>query len=154
MKELPAIEAIYTQLATYLDGKLNEARQQANQAAIDRVEKQQLINDSAYFILVWGQLEAKINDVCEKAVRKRSSSVNWRTRRAWDAHDPDNLRAKFEDRAALVLDRANTKSDAYKKTMQYYGQRNRVAHGTSLATGIDVPFIITEVYQIISELRS
>ncbi len=155
MKELPAIEAVYMELATYLARKRDDARQQANQAAVDQIENQRLINDSAYFILVWGQLEAKINDVCEKAIRKRRSSVDWPSRRAWDIHDPDNLRAtKFEDRVALVLDRSNAKSDAYKLTMRYYGERNRVAHGKTLATGIDVPFIITQVYQIISELKA
>jgi hypothetical protein len=39
-----------------------------------------------------------------------------------------------------------------RKTMRLYGQRNRVALGKSLATGIDIPFVISEVYQIISEL--
>lgn len=152
MNNLPAIEATYTQLATDLDLKLDTARQMGDRAALEWAEKQQIINDSAYFILVWGQLEAKINDVCERAIRQRRSSVNWETRRAWDAHDPDNMRAKFEDRAALVLDRFNTKSDAYKRTIGYYGQRNQVAHGRSLATGIDVPFVISDVYQIIGEL--
>ncbi|HMK89386.1 MAG TPA: hypothetical protein VK446_07115 [Methylocystis sp.] len=153
MNELQAIESTYTQLATDLDRKLDDARQRGSQSAIDWAEKQQLINDSAYFILVWGQLEAKINGVCEKAIRKHRKSVSWRARRAWDAHDPDNIRAKFEDRAALVLDRFNTQSDAYRKTIRYYNQRNQVAHGKSLATGINVPFVITEIYQIISELR-
>lgn len=152
MKDLPAIEATYTELATNLDLKLDAARKVGDRAVVEWAEKQQLVNDSAYFILVWGQLEAKINDVCEKAVRQRRSSVTWEARRAWDAHDPDNMRAKFEDRVALVLDRFNTTSNAYKRTIRYYGQRNQVAHGKSLATGIDVPFIIAEAYQIISEL--
>jgi hypothetical protein len=153
MKDLQAIESVYTKLASELDRELDEARRNSDQSAVDRIQRQHLINDSAYFILVWGQLEAKINELCEKAIRKRLQSSDWHTRRAWDAHDPDNLRAKFEDRAALVLDRNNSKSDAYRKTIRYYGERNRIAHGKSLATGVDVPSVISEVYQIISEMR-
>ena len=86
------------------------------------------------------------------AIRNRLGSANWEIRRAWDAHDPDNMRAKFEDRAALVLDRANQNTEAYRKMIRYFGQRNRVAHGTSLASGIDVPTVISDAYQIASEL--
>lgn len=154
MRELPAIEATYTIIATDLDNKLDAARVANDLQAIDWVSKQQQINDSAYFILVWGQLESKINEICEAAIRNRLASSDWDRRRAWDGYDPDNLRIKFEDKAALVLDRTNAAGTGYRKTMHYYGQRNMVAHGTSLATAIDVPFVISEVYQIISELRS
>ncbi|MBA3447011.1 MAG: hypothetical protein H0T56_05295 [Pseudaminobacter sp.] len=154
MKELPAIEKTYTLIATDLDRELDEARVQGNQQGIEWLENQRQINDSAYFILVWGQLEARINELCETAIRSRVDSTDWDRRRAWDAYNPDDLRIKFEDKAALVLDRTNTAGTGYRKTMNFYGQRNRVAHGKSLATGIDVPFFISEVYQIISEMRA
>ncbi len=102
---------------------------------------------------MWGQLEAEINRVAEAAVRTRRASVRWEERRAWDAHDPDNMRAKFEDRAALVLDRANATSDAYRRAIRYYGWRNAIAHGTNLATGIDVASTILDLYTIASEIR-
>jgi hypothetical protein len=92
--------------------------------------------------------------VCKQAIAKRINKSNWEVRRAWDAYDPQEPRGKLEDRVALVLDRKNTRSDAYKRTIEYYQQRNRVAHGRSLATGVDVPSIITDAYQIISELSS
>lgn len=110
MKDLPAIEATYTELATRLDRKLDAAREQGDGAAVAWAEKQQLINDSAYFILVWGQLEVRIDEVCEAAVRQRRDSDDWSLRRAWDAFDPDNLRVRFEDRVALVLDRSNRRA--------------------------------------------
>lgn len=152
MKELAAIEKTCTQIADEFDRKLNSARQAGKKIEIDWLEHQILVNDLAYFILIWGQLEARINDHCTKAIRKRLNSSNWQSHRAWDAFDPDNLRARFEDRAALVLDRRNIKSEACRRTIRYYGQRNRVAHGNSLAMGIDVQFIITDIYQIVSEL--
>ena len=153
MRELPAIEATYTAIASKLDDRLDEARQRGDQQAVEWIGKQQQINDSAYFILVWGQLEFRINEACAEAIRKRVHDNDWAVRRAWDLFNPDDLRVKFEDRAALVLDRAGPSKTGYRRTMHYYGQRNRIAHGTSLATGIDVPFVISEIYQIISEIQ-
>ena len=99
-------------------------------------------------------MKREFNELCETAIRNRLSSIDWDRRRAWDSYNPDDLRIKFEDKAALVLDRTNSAGTGYRRTMHYYGHRNRVAHGTSLATGIDVPFVIFEVYQIISEMRA
>lgn len=152
MKELGAIETTYTTIAANLDRELDGAREAANAQKIEWLEKQRQINDSAYFILVWGQLEAKINEACEAAIRTMLASNDWKQRRAWDAYNPDDLRIRFEDRAALVLDRTNGAGTGYRKTMNFYGERNRVAHGKSLATGIDVPFVISEIYQIASEI--
>lgn len=152
MRHLAAIEALYSELATHFDERREDALSQGDSAEITRVEQKQRINDSAYFILAWGQLEAELNEVSEAAVRQRRSSINWEYRRAWDAHDPDNMRAKFEDRAALVLDRFNIASDAYRRTIRYYGLRNKIAHGNNLATGIDVSFVIRDFFSIIGEI--
>lgn len=154
MKDLQAIEATYTEIASRLDLALEAARQDGNTSAVVWIAKQQQIVVSAFFILAWGQLEVAINDACEVAVRKRNANPDWEERRAWDSHNADDLRAKFEDRAALVLDRQNKVSDGYRRTIRYYGERNRVAHGRSFATGIDLPFVIGDIYQIISQLRT
>ena len=94
-----------------------------------------------------------INEACVKAITKRKNSVKWEVRRAWDAYNESDLRARFEDRVALVLDRKNVESTAYRDTLKLYGQRKLIAHGKSLATGIDVPAIIGQIYQIASELK-
>lgn len=153
MKDLPAIEAIYTKFANILDKELDQIRQ-VDPSGVFRIEEQQRIHDSAYFILAWGQFEAHLNDECVKAITRRKSNPNCEVRRAWDAHNEQSLRLRFEDRAALLLDRRNTASDAYRRTIKLYNQRNAVAHGTSLATGIDVPAVIADLYQIVSEMSS
>jgi hypothetical protein len=151
VRDLPAIEATYTQLASILDLKLDAARQASDEPAVLRIERHVRINDAAYFILCWGQLESRLNDVCEQAVRRRRQSSDWEVRRAWDAHDPDRPRAKFEDRAALVLDR---EGPAYREMIKWYGERNRLAHGRSLATALDIPSIIAAFYRISAEMRT
>ncbi|TNC11976.1 hypothetical protein FF100_17175 [Methylobacterium terricola] len=154
MKHLAAITAVYSEIATALDAQAAQARDAADAALIERVAQKRQINDSTYFILIWGQLEAEINRVAEWAVRARRSSIRWEDRRAWDAHDPENMWAKFEDRAALVLDRLNVDSDACRRTIRYDGWRNGIAHGATLATGIDVPTVIGDLYQIAGEIRA
>ncbi len=152
MKELPAIESVYSELASSFERAGADAAIAGDGIEAGRIERKQRINDSAYFILAWGQLEAEINRVATAAVRTRRADIRWEVRRAWDAHDPDTMRAKFEDRAALVLDRFNTTSDVYRRTIRYYGWRNEIAHGTNLATGIDVASIILDLYQIAGEI--
>jgi hypothetical protein len=152
VRDLALIAAVYADIASDLDDRLERAQRVSDVPALARIAQRQQINDSAYFILAWGQLEAEINRIAEQAVRRRRTSIRWEERRAWDAHDPDAMRAKFEDRAALVLDRANITSTAYRRTIRYYGWRNGIAHGTHLATGIDVPAVINDLYQIASEL--
>ena len=49
-----------------------------NDAERDRVEREQRINDQAYFVLAWGQLEAEVDDACEDAIRQGQSHDEWK----------------------------------------------------------------------------
>ena len=76
---------------------------------VTQIAAKQMINDQAYFVLCWGQLELAIDDACRNAIRRRQASGNWAVRRAWDLYNPDDRRLsglRFEDRTALVLDRS------------------------------------------------
>ena len=85
-------------------------------------------------------------------IARRRAAPDWETRRGWDIHSEADLRLEFGDRVALVLDRLDANSTAFRDTMGLYGQRNRTAHGRSLETGIDVPTIIDTLYKISREL--
>ena len=52
-----------------------------------------------------------------------------------------------------MLDRSDATSDSYRRAIRYSGWRNAIAHGTNLATGIDVESTILDTYQIASEIR-
>ena len=153
MKQLPEIEAAYTRVADQFDSWIDEAQRDGNSSAVEGLERKQRINDAAYLLLVWGQLEIRVNELCTSAIGRRLSDAKWETRRAWDAYNPDNLRFKFEDRLALVLDRSNSVNDSYRSAIRLYQQRNLIAHGKSLASGVDVSQIIAEVYVIIGNMR-
>lgn len=154
MRELAAIAAVCSAIASGPTAQLAQAREAADTALIGRIAQKRRINDSASVILAWGQLEAEINRVAELAVRTRRSRIRWGDRRAWDAHDPESMRTRFEDPAARVLHRLNVASDAYRRTIRYSGWRNGIAHGSQLATGIDVPVVIGDLYQIAGEFRA
>ncbi len=78
------------------DGVLEDLRERHDTAgetdARDRVAREQEINDQAYFVLAWGQLETDIDNAGRDAIRHAQSQGNWRHRRAWSLYNPDDRR--------------------------------------------------------------
>ncbi|HEX4766889.1 MAG TPA: hypothetical protein VH414_11500 [Lichenihabitans sp.] len=148
MKALPRIEAVYLKI----DKVLEEERSKANPPEALRIEAQQVLNDQAYYVLCWRQLESEIDDVCRGAIRKRRASGDWHVRRARYLYNPDDKKLSglsFEDRVALVLDKeANEKYSPGKRTMAHYGTRNEIAHGTLKLTRIDVSAFMRDCFAI------
>ena len=69
MSDLEAIAALFQQVDNSLEG-LRERHDAAGEAdERDRVARRQRLNEQAYFVLAWGQLEADIDDACRDAIR-------------------------------------------------------------------------------------
>ena len=101
MNDLQAIAALYEQ-----DDSLLESLFAKDKVTRDQITHKQRINDQAYFVLAWGQLEADIEEVCRETIRKAQLHRSWKQRRAWTLYDPDNRRLsglRFEQRLMLVL---------------------------------------------------
>ena len=149
MSDLEAIAALYQQL----DNSLEDLREQYDAAGEagerDRVARQQRLNEQAWFVLAWGQLEAEIGDACREAIRSGQSQEEWRDRRAWSLYDSDNPRLGFRNRLTLVLDRS---SDEWKRTVELYEVRNQIAHGELRSEGIDVSTVIEDFNRIQASL--
>ena len=152
MSDLHAIAGSYERI----DGFLEELRERHDAAGEtderDRVAREQELNDQAYFVLAWGQLEADIDEACRDTIRHGQSHDDWRNRRAWSLYNPDDRRLsglRFENRLTLVLARD---SDEWTRTMQFYNVRNRIAHGTLRSERIDVSDEIREFFRIQSSL--
>ena len=62
----------------------HHAAAHADTAGIARIETKQRVNDQAYFVLCWGQLEAEIDQACREAIRRHRNDTSWSVRRAWD----------------------------------------------------------------------
>jgi hypothetical protein len=149
--DLPHIRAVYLQIDSDFEQRRSEAAAINDGHAVSNIENKQRINDQAYFVLAWGQLETEIDRSCRQAIRSRAASGNWQIRRAWDLYNPDDNRMsglKFEDKTALVLDRKQGQGSPWARVMSYYNLRNQIAHGTLLAQRIDVDSVIQEFFQI------
>ena len=117
---------------------------------LKKIEDRQRINDHAYFILGWGQLEATLDAECRNAIRKRRDNPDWSKRRGWDLYQPDAKKLSgltFEDRVTLLLDR-KSKSGEWQKVMRWYNLRNLIAHGGSHEDRIDLNAVVRDFYLI------
>ncbi len=152
MKDLPAIAALYAEVDNFLDS----LRDPASRSPGDTIQQKLRINDQAYFVLAWGQLESAIDDACRRAIDKGRSHRDWRQRRSWSLYNPQDRRLsglRFEDRAALVLD-PDTEGREYALAMQHYNIRNQIAHGTLLPQRIDVTAVIEQFFVIQAALTT
>lgn len=148
---------MYLQIDVEFESQRSEAVATADNDAVSRIENKQRINDQAYFVLCWGQLETEIDRRCRQAIRHRRGSGNWQIRRAWDLYNPDDDRMsglRFEDRTALVVDRNGGVGSPWAKVMSYYSLRNQIAHGTLLARRIDVDSVVQEFFQVQGALNA
>ena len=115
------------------------------------IARRQKINDQAYFVLCWGQLETELDDSCRNAIRKRRDNPDWTKRRGWDLYNPEDPRLSglsFDKRVSLVLDRLAGHGSEWSKVMHWYQLRNLIAHGGSYENRIDLNFVIADFYQI------
>ena len=152
MSDLRAIAGVYEQIDLHLQ-TLGETDDGAgDEPAPSPVDHEQRINDQAYFVLAWGQLEADIEEACRDAIRSGQSHEDWRYRRPWSLYNPDDRRLSglsFENRLTLVLEKG---SDDWKRTMELYNVRNQIAHGALLSARIDMASVIEDFFRIQSSL--
>lgn len=152
MNDLRAIADLYAEVDDSLEVLRDRASANGATAERTRIEHKQRINDQAYFVLAWGQLEADIVDACRSTIRHAQTHGNWRDRRAWTRYNPDDRRLSglnFENRLTLVLEKG---SDNWKKVLQHYRVRNQIAHGRLRSQRIDVSSVIEEFYLIQASL--
>lgn len=155
MNDLALIRAIYEEIDARFEADRREASTAADTTKVQRIENKQRVNDQAYFILCWGQIEADVDDTCRSAIRMRQSRSAWKDRRGWDLFNPDDKRLSglsFEERSALVLDRNEGPGSPWAKLMQHYQLRNQIAHGKLRPDRIDVSTVADELYLIQSAL--
>ena len=108
MRSLPQIVALYEEIDRGLDGDTEAALAIGDQTGAHRINQKQLLNDQAYFVLCWDQLEAEIDEACRTAIVRRGADRSWEMRRGFDFYDPNDQRLSglpFDRRVAIVLDR-------------------------------------------------
>ncbi len=150
MTNLEAITALFQKFDNYLE-ELREQHDMAGQDdERDLVERHQILNEQAFYVLAWGQLEASIDDACREAIELGKSHPDWRRRRTWRVFHKIGLRRlSFENRLTLVLDRGSTE---YRDTLIHHEVRSQIAHGDLRSTIINLPIVIKEFRRIQSLL--
>ena len=152
MSDLRAIADLYADVDASLEAVRDKAIADGDTILREQTEHKQRLNDQAYFVLAWGQLEADIVDACRSTIRHAQAHGNWRDRRAWTLYSPDDRRLSglsFESRLMLVLEEG---SGNWKRVLQHYNVRNQIAHGRLRSQGIDVSGVIREFYLIQASL--
>lgn len=139
----------YNAIDQHLESELQSNAQ--DHARKKKIEQRQKINDQAYFVLCWGQLETELNESCRAAIRKRRNNRDWTKRRGWDLYNPDEERLSglsFEERVSLVLDRQAGPGSEWSLVMKWYALRNMIAHGGSYEQRILLKIVIADFYRI------
>lgn len=149
MSNLQEIAALYEKIDNHFDDLRDRFAGAVDMTGRDRVEKEQRINDQAYFVLAWGQLEADVDDACQGVIESGRSQEDWRYRRPWSLYNPENPRLSFKNRLRLVL-REN--SEEWQLAVNHYSVRNEIAHGTLLSERIDVSSVMRDFERIQSSL--
>ncbi len=155
MKSLQQIGALYEEIDGGFDAEFDDAVDTGNEAAAQRIEQKQLLNDQAYFVLCWGQIETEIDDACRAAIRNRKASKSWEKRRGFDFYNPEDKRLSglpFDRRVTIGLDLDGGPSSPYAKVVSYYEVRNKIAHGKLEAKRFDVSAVVADFYVIQSAL--
>lgn len=153
MRRIPELLGHYNAIDQLLESELQLGEGDLGRKG--QLDQRQVVNDQAYYVLCWGQLEAELDEACREAIRKRKDNPDWTKRRAWDLYNPDEKRLSglsFEERVSLVLDKQGSSGDEWKMVMTYYSQRNKIAHGGSHEQRIDVNSVIGDFYQIQSKI--
>ena len=152
MSDLQAVTAVYERVDRHLQAVRDREEGAGGGGPQGRAARQQTIDDQAYFVLAWGQLESDLDEACRDAIRDGQSHEDWRYRRAWSLYNPDDRRPSglsSVNRLALVLEKGG---GDWKRTMQLYNLRNRIAHGTLLPDRIDMASVALDFYRIRASL--
>nr|WP_255542290.1 HEPN domain-containing protein [Azospirillum sp. INR13] len=110
--------------------------------ALRRLDRLALVNQQAFFVLLFALFDAKLNTHSSALIKRMRSQTEWRDRRAWDLLDDKVRNMQLMQRVALLTDKGG---DVYKRIKELYDIRNRIAHGTLLTEEIDVAEIAREI---------
>ncbi len=115
-------------------------------------QQKRVLNDQAYFLFMFSRLEDRIRVQSSKLLDKKRKTIrSWKQRAAWDIL-PTSPKADypFKKHLALLVEQGN---HDYNLIVDYYQERNSIAHGGSFTKSIVMPTVIHELkrlYQLIT----
>lgn len=146
MKDFTGIYKAYYDSNDFFARKERLAR---TRNSTDLWARKKQINDYAYFVLLFAQLEDYINEQCTKLINKKLTLGSWKNRRLWDEITVDRMH--FMRRVALLTEKGHT---LYNKADKYYRLRCEIAHGdSSPGKLIHIPTVITDLKNLKTNLK-
>jgi hypothetical protein len=111
--------------------------------------QQMLINRQAYFLMLFSQFEAAVNDAASHIIQKIRALEAGQTRRYCDVLsarlDNDVRKLSFLERVSLAVDKGSIE---FRDVKLYYIHRNTIAHGGMLEDTIDVEGVARRLFDI------
>lgn len=109
------------------------------------------LNDQAYFLFMFSRLEDRVRQESSSLITKKQTSISsWKQRSSWDIL-PNNSGGEMHFKKRLMLLVEKGRRD-YNLIVDYYIDRNLIAHGGNFRSSISMPTIILEfkrLYRII-----
>jgi hypothetical protein len=132
---LDAVEAAYLRTRRYIERDQEDALEFLSDPAWEGLERDRSIVDAAFFLLIFGQIEDRINALARGRLSTRQQS---------------SLRTlKFEKRLALAV----PNNTALKSVIEgWYEDRSDAAHGRSVASAYDIPAMLGRAREIEAQL--
>jgi len=147
MKDFKAIHEAYLAIDNCL--AVLESRESAAKGR-RRLQRMREINDQAYFVMLFAQLEERIKDQCERLIARKKGLAKWTSRRLWDAVDVDKL--SFKQLLALLAEKGGAD---FNKVSNYYLDRCKIAHGEVLSSwSVSIPSVVVEFQALAARLKA
>lgn len=115
---------------------------------VERAQAEGEVWNAAFFMLLFAQFEAAINDLCDNVVSKRRHSNDWLRDRAWNIINLESLH--FMRKVALLTPQGKT---VYNRIHQLYTVRNQIAHGDAHRTSTEITTLAAELPRLLSALE-
>jgi hypothetical protein len=137
--ELDEIGSAYRRFLRDVSRRQEDALDPVNDNAFEAAETDRRILQQGMFVLVWGRLEARINDHCALLLRRQYGGQR-------PLSEITGLVRKmgFDRRLAMAVPNPSLK----KRIGEWYDLRSDIAHGRSEQSGVDVTAIIAGVREL------
>lgn len=108
-----------------------------------RYKRKRELNDQAYFLFMFSRLEDRIRQQSSALITKKQTSLStWKQRAAWDIlPNGASDEMPFKKRLALLSEKGLRD---YNLILDYYKERNSIAHGGNFISTISMPTVIAE----------
>ena len=144
------LEIQYTEIdKQYSDLEINCSRRRWYQKEHEYIKKRKL-NDQAYFLFMFTRLEDKISQESAKLIKRKKESIqSWKQKVPWDILHSDKM--TFKNKLPLLTEKGNTD---YNLVIEYYDERNSIAHGGNFIKGVIIPNVIIELKRLYKILKA